>query len=128
MCSFFCLYLGLSLYFALFFILSHLSIIHLNYICTTIHTYSCNYFIVFMLLKHLHCFIVGAGNLSTGEPASSTHATLIHSLVGSNHLVAACLHTLALDTHRCGVGATGRPINHLLGHKKYVYLILLSQV
>ena len=61
----------------------------------------------------LRCFAVGACDLPAGEPTSSTHSTLVHSLVGSNHLVAAGLHTLALDTHRRGVRTTGRAIDHL---------------
>lgn len=69
-----------------------------------------------MFLERLRCFVVRACDLSTGEPASSTHSTLVHPLVRANHLVAARLHTLALDTHRCGVRAAGRPINHLQGH------------
>lgn len=48
---------------------------------------------------NLRCFVVGAGDLSASEPTSSTHSTLIHSLVGSDHLIAAGLHTLALDAH-----------------------------
>lgn len=67
----------------------------------------------FSKLYHLHCFVVGACDLSTGEPISSTHTTLVHSLAGSNHLVTACFYTLALDTHWCGVRATSCPVNHL---------------
>lgn len=67
----------------------------------------------------LRCFVARACDLSTGQPTSSTHSTLVHSLVGSYHLVAACLHTLSLDTHRCGVRATGGPVNHLQGWSKH---------
>lgn len=62
---------------------------------------------------HLHHFAVGAGDLPAREATPSTHSTLVHSLVGSYHLVAACLHTLALDTHRRGVRATCGAVNHL---------------
>lgn len=70
------------------------------------------------MLVDLHCLVVRASDLSTAESAPSTLSTLVHSLVGTNHLVTACLHTLTLDTHRCGVGATGCAVNHLLGHNE----------
>lgn len=73
----------------------------------------------------LRWLVVGTSDLSTGKPTSSTNSTLIHSLVGSDHLVAACLHTLALDAHRCGVRTTGRPVNYLQGHIRYDLLILI---
>ncbi len=80
-----------------------------------------------MLEKRLRCFVVGACDLATGEPTPSTLSTLIHSLVGSNHLVAAGLHALSLDTHRCGVRATGRPVNHLQGHKKSLLILFFKK-
>lgn len=73
----------------------------------------------------LHCLVVRASDLSTAESATSTLSTLVHSLVGTNHLVTACLHTLTLDTHRCGVGATGCAVNHLLGHNES---LLMEQI
>lgn len=66
-----------------------------------------------MLPEHLRHSIVGAGDLPAREPVPSTHSTLVHPLVGSYDLVAARLHTLALDTHRCGVRATRGAVNHL---------------
>lgn len=64
----------------------------------------------------LRGFVVGARDLPAGEPAASAHPALVHPLVGADHLVAAGLHTLALDAHRRGVGAAGRPVDHLQGH------------
>ncbi len=91
--------------------------VNLNFSVTTVHVHTTVMTFSFSrireFLEHLRGFVVGACDLSTGEPTPSTHSTLIHSLVGSNHLVAACLHALALDTHRRGVRATGCPINHL---------------
>lgn len=64
-------------------------------------------------MLHSLCFVVGACDLPTGESTSSTFSTLIHPFVGANDLVTACLHTLALDTHRCCVRATRHAVNYL---------------
>ena len=66
-----------------------------------------------MLFYLLLCFVVGAGDLPAAQPVSFTNATLVHLLVGSDHVIAAGLHTLTPHTHRRGVGAAGCPVNHL---------------
>lgn len=103
---------GLSLFILLFYMTSHSVNIRdffFEYTCpesenTTIH---------FQCSQDLRHFIVGAGDLPAREPIPSAHSTLVHPLVGSYDLVAACLHTLALDTHRRGVRATRGAVNHL---------------
>lgn len=67
--------------------------------CLSDEAKTCSQTSIKACMLHSRCFVVGACDLPTGESTSSTFSTLIHPLVGSNHLVAACLHTLALDTH-----------------------------
>lgn len=51
------------------------------------------------VLNYVRGFVVGSCYFPAGEPTTSAHTTLIHSLVGTDHLLTARLHTLAMDTH-----------------------------